>query len=244
MKDPVTQQRFSWLTEQVDPNKPWGLGCFVCMAANKSTKMGRCKFGTRLGGLTLYNLQRHGNNLAESQAHRVQRSWDHEEAVNAWLSQRSSECDRTSRSSDESHRSDKGGQSSGGISHGHVLYALTVVKTAGAASTFPVWLNTARLVGAECGPGFGSRQVCGQMIHVLGRRVHFETSLLLRESSVIGLAQDARDSEVVLRGKGVLWKLPSYFTRSGSMLPEGTHGGSLLSAIFCVAHTLPSVDAH
>ena len=83
------------------------------------------------------------------------------------------------------------------------------------------WLALANSVGGDIGFGMVSKKVCGQLVHCLGRRMYFETSLLLRASTSVALAQDARDSEVMLRGKGVVWNLPIFFTREGALLPEG-----------------------
>lgn len=182
--------------------------------------MARCAFGMRsVAAVSKFNLQRHGNNLGLS-GKMVSSVLDHEDAIAKYFSEQGSDSD--SKTSDAGRNKTHGGDDRK-VSYGHILYALTLAKTASAARSFPIWLSTARLTGSAVGAHFYSRQVASHLLKILGRRTWVETSVLLQSSTCIGFAQDARASEVVLRGKGVIWTLPPLFTRTGSRLPDGTH---------------------
>ena len=79
---------------------------------------------------------------------------------------------------------------------------------------FPKEMAAVQSHGA-CGdsPGNDSRLVARQLVHCLGSWEKFQTRELLRASSIIGIAQDAREPFLLVLARSVIWEWPNALLR-------------------------------
>jgi hypothetical protein len=82
-------------------------------------------------------------------------------------------------------------------------------------------MNTMSFFGGGMTPGNISRKVCSQMLSVCSGVERFLTRQMLIHSSVVSLAQDARDDCLLVRVRMVLWTCPRQLARPLGKMPSG-----------------------
>ena len=109
-----------------------------------------------------------------------------------------------------------------GFSNAHIAYALHIAKEPGSFSSFSRWLALARLTGTTSfSHGRDGGEVCAELINIIGEVECMMTGQLFACAAVIGSAPYAMDSNLLIRGKAVLWKLPPCLHRKDALLPHG-----------------------
>ena len=191
--DPRSGLKQVWLVEQPRPlQKPWHLGCAICMQANIGGRFGRCK-----GGAKLSNIRRHG----ESAGHR------------AALAQLHLSSDRLGASPDLVGE---------GLTAAHVLFQRELIAHGGSFESFSRFCKTAKFAGADLGFGSVGPKISKQLTAVLADMETMITGALLRNTSVLGFMQDALGSHVACRLRMVVWKLPRCVEAAlDGLLPRG-----------------------
>ena len=97
-----------------------------------------------------------------------------------------------------------------GISPAHVTTIVKMMHATQSLRQFPKEMAAVRSHGA-CGdsPGNDSRLVARQLVQCLRSWEQFQTRELLRASSIIGLAQDAREPFLLVLARSVIWEWPN-----------------------------------
>ena len=171
-------EKYSWLMEapQVESKlEPWGLGCSVCRWAGLKTAWAMC---TRR---TTVKLSRHSHGKA------------HQMAVKKYAQYVAPRL----RAADGSSTLEVCG-SGVGVGFAHVLRLLDIVHGGQSLRSFKEGLDSIRIMGGDVNCGNSSARVARQLLAVCAGKERHTTKALVANASVAGIAQDARDSELLV----------------------------------------------
>ena len=100
------------------------------------------------------------------------------------------------------------------ISAAHVLFQRVMIRTGAAFESFKHWLRAAKLSGADVPGGSIGPRVSRQLTAVMAAKERDTTTKVVEASSLLGLAQDARQAKVPALGRAVMWAWPRGLPRS------------------------------
>ena len=109
------------------------------------------------------------------------------------------------------------------ISRAHVLFQRVMIRTGAAFETFKDWLlRAAKLSGATVPGGSTGPRVSWQLTAVIVYKEREVTTKLLLASSICGLSKDARQDNVPVLFRGVLWSWPRGLSKTPALAPGVT----------------------
>ena len=85
-----------------------------------------------------------------------------------------------------------------GIGFAHVLKLLDIVHSGHSLRSFQEGLNSIRVMGGDVNCGKSSARVARQLLTVRAGKERHTTEALVSNAAVAGIAQDARDSELLV----------------------------------------------
>ena len=196
--DPLTGQVYSWLVQAAGvegQQEEWGLGCAVCRWAQIKSAMGRCQTQT------LVKLSRHSQ------------SGIHKAALARFLeSKRPATVDTAAGGGEEVL-----GQTSAlnsvvddhrGVGFGHILKVLELFEGQHSLRSFCRSMAATRRMGAALNPGNDSVTVARNLVMLCSGHERYINKVLLDSASVVGIMQDARDANLLVLCRMVLWSMP------------------------------------
>ena len=218
-KHPMTGAKFTWIGEQPDPSREWGVGCHICAAAGEKNQLSKYAARSRWM-LRPQTLARHSD------------SHSHRRALEAWFARtsgsHSSVATDGQTSAVDGQTSTVDGQTStvdgqtsmpasamtdgqtsvsASVSHAEVLAALTAVHEKDSFRSYERRLSTTSMSGAG-GSGGGGRSLGEELWNIMADAEKLVTYHLLMAASMIALIQDARGGSLLVMARVVLWKWP------------------------------------
>ena len=192
---PVTSERSTWLIEMPGAEakvEEWGLGCIICRHAGLKTKMANCGFSRSRYGLK--GIVRHQGSASHLRALAV---WN--AAIGNLELEREERTDGDTLCREDATR---------GVGFGHVLKALELFENQSSLRSYTRCVASSRLTGSIVNPGNESRRVATQLMMVCAGWEKYVNRCLLEASTTCGLAQDAKDPNLLVTSRMVVWALP------------------------------------
>ena len=197
--NPVTKDVSSWLVQRPGAEEgeaEWGLGCALCRWAKLTGPYVRCT------KQNLTRLDRHAQTKA------------HKEAYARWVRRQDTSGHTPSLYGGVSAGSQDtppvcGGESAGrGVGRSHVLTMLELFEHQHPVCQFTAMMDAHQRQGGMSAPGNKSRTVATQLVAVCGNRERIINRQILKSCDCLGIMQDAREAELLVRYRAVLWSWP------------------------------------
>lgn len=184
VKHPVTGRVVVWLSDTGDAKKKsWHIGCLLCQGQGFKNVFAKFQAQPKL-----CNILRH----AECDQHK--------EAVEAFQS-RGEKVD--GEPEPETRELEKYA-----VGYCHFIFQRTLLATGSSFTSFPKWIQSAQLSGADIPHGAIGDAVSRQLLQTMADRERQVNMKLFAHCSAAGLQQDGRGDAVAVTCKMVLWRWP------------------------------------
>ena len=179
--------------------EPWGLGCWVCRAEGGRTTFAKC----RVNSLNLVSrpdlLARHAASDGHALALQAHKARTRPENI-------ASGCGIEDSEVGEEQPGDFLELPSGcPVGHEHIM---SFLENAHEQGSFARWARTMQVHPDVHCPGNTSRTVAGNLLSMIAGYVMHLTLVLLLASSSIAIIQDAREENLLILARMVIWHLP------------------------------------